>query len=818
MVDQFEVQVVGLRGQKQIEVLGDTGSIPWALGLERTDDDAEAFQEVLGDLADRVAEEVAAEGRGLDSIPSGTTVGVLQANNVGAFDFTPDLEDPQFGDLKAQTGGQTTFGDTDDDPQAATRRETERAISNQAAQDRAAERDREQMDLMTAGATDRFDVPDDSDDRDPSDPGRGEARSGSEALGGQSGLDEFAADRQAASEAVQAKGIDGENMERESVREAAADTPGPGIPDDAGDPDGGDPFERVVFADDRGRGRDAVMLREIGIDDSVIDALVSVMEDEFDVRLESFDDGVTLGRARFSDAGDRLIGFERADDLDVGGDAATGGGGVDTPDTPDPEDPPTGWRYAPKNRGNQTVDVWESAVEFRETPVARARIQDAGGEPSITILTLDPEAMIRRRTVYNSNPQKLSRDVRRSIMRPVESREQALFRAFDAMRDFDAEQYREQAFGDEIDVLRIDGVGQLSVGDVVEIPYESSRGAGSDSIAGRIVSFNLPDARGIELTQDRVWDATRSEVRVDGTKVGNTDHGGSAISIVEADDDDTGGGGGMDAQLGELVDRVSEVVDGYGDRVSADATVSRAFSDAGLDASKWTERQSQDVFRFGIATEDILSRWREEFESDPDTDPDDIGPYVETLVDVLPEIIDDDNAGDGDQTGDDAGDGPPDVGPDAGAMGGVALAEASRPLDLEPVEYPEPGEFSLRTVESDVVAWSRSRNTMPQRLGITEGGGVKQVNVAGREIVEVRTLSDTGWQVRRRTEVFRDGSFETLGAATTVAEVAMDSFGAAVEMALETMESRSGGAIATLPRGTDFEPEEATFDEFGGDR
>ena len=126
MVQEFDVVVTGLRGQKAIEIEGPTGSVPWALGLEATDDDDEAFQQVVEDVAAILSDQIADAGRSLDSIPSGTTAGTLQVNNIGAWEFTPDLPERQFGDLQPQTGGQATFGD-DDDPLDASRQATEEA-------------------------------------------------------------------------------------------------------------------------------------------------------------------------------------------------------------------------------------------------------------------------------------------------------------------------------------------------------------------------------------------------------------------------------------------------------------------------------------------------------------------------------------------------------------------------------------------------------------------------------------------------------------------------------------------------------------------
>lgn len=803
MVERYPVIITGLRGQKSVEIDADVSGVPWSIGFEGDVSDGEAFEEVLTDLTARVAEEV---GRDLDDIPSSTQVGALEVNNVGAWSFIPgaDADDDTenagrgdtFGDLSPQTGEQATLGDAGGGGASRTG----------AGGGGRGSTDREQMDLTTAGQQDpgggqtRVGGFDDGDGGGGGDTPTGPRSSGPSTDRGQSGLDRFAADRQESTEAVREKGLDGENFGDEDVREARVETPGEGV----NGPER-DPIERVVRAAGD-RGGQAVEMRRIGLDDSVIAAMVSELERELRAPISSFDEGEPLATATFAGDGDRFIEIElevdpTEDDARAREAAATGAG------VPDPEDPPSGWNYAPASRGDETVERWRSDLGFDGTPLAQVTIDTVtDGGFSIQVSGLSPDALRQGRTVYRSEPQRLPDDVMRSMNLPVESREQALLRAFDAMENFDVAKYNRDRFGQEIDARQLPDGTTLEEGDVISIAYESNRGGGEDSIDGRIVSLSIPGGRGIKLTRNREWDSTRNEVRIDGTKVGDTPDGDEAITLIDAAEDPSDETP-TDERLDQLIDEVSEMTDGFGDRVSADADVRETLTDFDLDPGMWGERQSQDVFRHGIGAGDMIERWRGDFNADRDHDPDEIGEYVRALISALEDMVAaGGDGGDGGDTGDlraDTADRDPFEG-------------ASKPTDVAPRDYPEPGTFSLRSVEGDRVEWVRTTDTMRQRQGISEGGGTKEVPVEGRQRVAVRKLMDTGWQVRRATEYFRDGGFTRLGRESTIAEVGGGEFPAAIDMAVDEMAAQSGSDFGLIPIGVDVEPDSSTLDSFGG--
>lgn len=817
MPDTYPVIVTGVRGNKSVEIDADVSDVPWSIGLDRDATDEEVFAEVITDLAARVSEEV---GRELDQVPSSTRVGWIRVNNVGAWDFSADVEQPDFGDLQPQTGGQETFGDGRDDDRDR-RRADERARSSQTQQQRDAERDPEQMDLMTAGKTDRFDAPPRPDREDRRDrPDRVGPASGQETQQtGQAGLDQFTADREQTSEDVREKGLDGQNFEDSEQRAAAAEDNERDVTKrDALRREGLEPdvFERVVYASGRGEGTDRIQVRTIGIDDSVIAGLVSLIEREIGDP-GGFEGGTHLGNAFFNDAGTRLMDFEISDDVrDMAAD--------DTPDQeiPDPEDPPDGWEYAPASRGGGTVDRWVSEQRFQDTPVALVTIDSVtDGDLTVNPSTLSAASLRQGRTVYNKNPQLLPDDVMRSINLPIGGRDQALLRAFRVMRQLPVQRYMDNEFGSVPDVIEIDGGPTIEIGDVIEIEYDQIHGDGRDSISGRVVSFDVPGGPGVILTRSREWDMARREVRKDGTAVGRTSVDGPQITMIQkADgsdpDDNATDEQATDDRLDELIDEVSEAVDGFGPRQSADNVLFSEFEDAGLTQSVWTERQSQDVFRHGIAAEDFLQRWRDNFGGEDQPGMDEFGSYVEVLAESLPGII----MGAGVMGAETADHTPHDESPGVDSSAVVddrdPVTEASNPLDIEPHEMPEPGEFSLRSREQDRVDWIRTTDEMRQRQGISEGGGVKTVPVEGRQRISVQKLLDTGWQIRRGTEYFHDGEWTQMGRPSTIAEVDSDAFSTAIEMAVDEMESRSGTEYGQLPIGPDFSPDERTFDEFGG--
>lgn len=779
MADSYPVVVRGLRGSKTVEI-----DAP-----DRPDSD---FASVIDILTERVRESTE---KPLRIIPSSTRVGTLRVTDGGEFEFSPVDGGSSFGSLSPQTGGQSTFGgDADDDTPPPAQ-----------APDRRRSTDREQLDLTTAGQTD----PNAGQSRlggfgSGGGGGDGAGRPGSRSSGpstdrGQSGIDQYTADRQEATEAVREKGMDGENFGDEDVREERTETPGDGI-----DGPDRDPIQRVI----RAAGEDApraVEMRRIGLDDSTIAAAVSELERELRAPLSAYNEGESLAAATFTPDGDRLIEIEldvdpMEDDARAREAAATG------TDVPDPERPPDGWVYTPATRGDETVERWRSEVEFDGTPVAQVTIDTVtDGGCSVMVSGLSADSLRQGRTVYRNEPQLLPDDVAKSMALPVESREQALFRAFTAMENFDTEKYKRDRLGQEIDARKLPGGTELQVGDVISITYQSNRGAGEDSIGGRIVSLSIPGGSGIELTRDRVWDAARNEVRVDGTKVGDTPDGPAAISVVDAtpDGDEPQS---QDERLAALIDAASDDVDGYGDRVSADADVRRAFGEFDLDAGMWSERQSQDVFRFGIDVGDMLERWREDFEAERNHSPDEIGEYVRALISALESITGGDVGGE-----DAAGETQQPVVDDRDPF-----ADASRPTDVQPRDYPEQGEFSLRTVERDRVEWVRTTDTMRQRQGIAAGGGSEEVAVEGRQRVAVREADDGSWRVTRTTEYFRDGSFTRLGSGSRISELGPGAFESAVEIAADEMEDKSGSEYGLIPIGVDVEPDSSTFDDFGG--
>jgi len=779
MADSYPVVVRGLRGSKTVEI-----DAP-----DRPDSD---FANVIDILTERVRESTE---KPLRIIPSSTRVGTLRVTDAGEFEFSAVDGGSSFGPLSPQTGGQSTLGgDTGDDSPPPAQAPGRRRPT-----------DREQLDLTTAGQTD----PNAGQSRLGGFDGGGGGGGGGEQTDrrqsgpstdrGQSGLDQYTADRQEATEAVREKGIDGENFGDVDVREERTETPGEGI-----DGPERDSIERVIRATAEDAPR-AVEMRRIGLDDSTIAAAVSELESQLRAPLSAYNEGQSLATATFAPDGDRLIEIE----LDVDpmeDDARAREAAAAGTDVPDPEQPPDGWVYAPASSAGETVERWRSAVEFDGTPVAQVTIDTVtDGGYSVMVSGLSADSLRQGRTVYRNEPQRLPDDVAKSMALPIESREQALFRAFTAMENFDTEKYKRDRFGQEIDARKLPDGTELQTGDVISITYQSNRGGGEDSIDGRIVSLSIPGGQGIELTRDRLWDAARNEVRVDGTKVGDTPDGPAAISVVDTDRS-TDGPQSQDERLAALIDAASDDVDGYGDRVSADADVRRTFGEFDLDAGMWSERQSQDVFRFGIDVADMLERWREDFEAERNHSPDEIGEYVRALISALESITESD-AGGGDGGGGTQQTPVDDRDP---------FADASRPTDVQPRDYPEPGEFSLRTVERDRVEWVRTTNTMRQRQGITAGGGSEEVPVEGRQRVAVREADDGSWRVTRATEYFRDGSFTRLGSGSTISELGPDAFESAVEIAVDEMEAKSGTEYGLIPIGVDVEPDSSTFDDFGG--
>jgi len=67
--------------------------------------------------------------------------------------------------------------------------------------------------------------------------------------------------------------------------------------------------------------------------------------------------------------------------------------------------------------------------------------------------------------------------------------------------------------------------------------------------------------------------------------------------------------------LAPAIEELEAATDGYGDRISMDNELRDRLADAGYGADAWTEQNSQDVFRYGIAAGDVRDRLPE----DPET-------------------------------------------------------------------------------------------------------------------------------------------------------------------------------------------------------
>jgi hypothetical protein len=70
--------------------------------------------------------------------------------------------------------------------------------------------------------------------------------------------------------------------------------------------------------------------------------------------------------------------------------------------------------------------------------------------------------------------------------------------------------------------------------------------------------------------------------------------------------------------LQDAIDHLNTWTDGYGDRVSMDANLKRQFDAEGINPGIWNERQSQDLFRYGIDQVDFLRRWADDAGVEPD--------------------------------------------------------------------------------------------------------------------------------------------------------------------------------------------------------
>lgn len=84
--------------------------------------------------------------------------------------------------------------------------------------------------------------------------------------------------------------------------------------------------------------------------------------------------------------------------------------------------------------------------------------------------------------------------------------------------------------------------------------------------------------------------------------------------------------------LQDAIDYLTDQTDGYGDRIEWDGKVRDHLDAAGLDAGAWTEKQSQDVFRYGIDAEDVTARWSETLGPSKD-----VGNYLPHLIELARE-------------------------------------------------------------------------------------------------------------------------------------------------------------------------------------